>query len=602
MVGRTLAHYRLLELVGHGGMASVFRAHDEKLDREVAIKLMHPHLASEPQARQRFAREARAVARLHHENILEIYAFSEAESEDSYLVTEFISGPTLRRFLELHAPLPAEIVALIGWALADALATAHEFGIIHRDIKPENVMIRTDGRLVLCDFGIARLLDNDSVTNTGQLLGSPAYIAPEHISGEPQDGRSDLFSLGVLLYEALSGAMPFAGRNPHETLTLIARGEHQCIAERVPSCPRLLAQIIDRLLQTSPSERYPTARSLGTALGEFLRQSGLTAPRDQLRAYFTDPEGFWQGFLPQLLSTLIVSGKELIAEGRTAAALAAWSRVLSLDASHSEAQALIARASRRQRARSMLVTAGLGLASAAVVAGVGVYSIRRLSSPVLHRPPLTIVPRADLASQDALEHSDTDKAPTIAVDDRPNGGVGFDLGGDLGTGKLRPLHKTNPPRTAAALRSVRLEPWPKSVTVTHNGKRLGAYGTDVRSVQLLPGPNEFVFENPACYSEKVSLPSDSTIEEIRVRLRWKPALLLVKARSAKLGPSNAVDVVVDGRVVGRGGQVMAIPVAGDEGQRAVSVQVSAQNHHSLTRSIQVRANQLLTLEVELPAR
>ncbi|MBP6609211.1 MAG: serine/threonine protein kinase, partial [Deltaproteobacteria bacterium] len=158
MVGRTLAHYRLLELVGHGGMASVFRAHDEQLDREVAIKVMHPHLASEPQARQRFAREARAVARLHHENILEIYACSEDESEDSYLVTEFISGPTLRRFLDLHGPLPAEIVALIGWALSDALATAHDFGIIHRDIKPENVMLRTDGRLVLCDFGIARLL------------------------------------------------------------------------------------------------------------------------------------------------------------------------------------------------------------------------------------------------------------------------------------------------------------------------------------------------------------------------------------------------------------------------------------------------------------
>ena len=601
MVGRTLAHYRLLELVGHGGMASVFRAHDEKLDREVAIKVMHPHLASEPQARQRFAREARAVARLHHENILEIYAFSEAESEDSYLVTEFISGPTLRRFLELHAPLPAEIVALIGWALADALATAHEFGIIHRDIKPENVMIRTDGRLVLCDFGIARLLDNDSVTNTGQLLGSPAYIAPEHISGEPQDGRSDLFSLGVLLYESLSGAMPFAGRNPHETLTLIARGQHQCIAERVPSCPRLLAQIIDRLLQTSPADRYPTARSLGAALGEFLRHSGLTTPRDQLRAYFTDPEGFWQGFLSQLVSTLIASGKDLVAEGRTAAALAAWSRVLALDSSHAEAQALIARASRRQRASSLLLTVGLGLAGATVVAGVGVYSIQLLRRPVPHRP-LTIVPRADLASQDAIEHSDTDKAPIIAVEDRPSDGPGFDLGGDLGAGKQRPLHKPNPPRTPAALRSVRLEPWPKSVTVSHNGKRLGAYGTDVRSVQLLPGANEFVFENPACYSEKVTLPSDSTVEEIRVRLRWKPALLLVKARSAKLGPIDAVDVVVDGRVVGRGGQVMAIPVAGDEGQQTVSVQVSAQNHHSLTRAVQVRANQLLTLEVDLPAR
>ena len=601
MVGRTLAHYRLLELVGHGGMASVFRAHDEQLDREVAIKVMHPHLASEPQARQRFAREARAVARLHHENILEIYACSEDESEDSYLVTEFISGPTLRRFLDLHGPLPAEIVALIGWALSDALATAHDFGIIHRDIKPENVMLRTDGRLVLCDFGIARLLDNDSVTNTGQLLGSPAYIAPEHIHGEPQDGRSDLFSLGVLLYEALSGALPFAGRNPHETLTLIARGEYQCVAERVPSCPRPLAQILDRLLQTAPADRFPTARSLGTALSDFLKQSGLLAPRDQLRAYFLDPEGFWQGFLPQLVSTLITTGKELVAVGRTAAALSAWSRVQSLDPNNPEAAALIAKTSKRQRARSVLVIAGLVVAGVVAVGGLlQVLVPQRTRSQ--RSQQLTIIPSLDLTIAGSELTQDTDRAPTIPSDSPPSEEPGVDLGGDLGTGRLRLPHRSSLQRPLTPPRTVRLEPWPKSVTVTHNGKRLGAYGTDVRSVQLAPGPNELLFESPACYSEKVSLPAESASEEVRVRLRWKPALLLVRARSGKLTPSDAVDVVVDGRLVGRAGQVMAIPVGGDEGQQSVSVQVSAQNHHSVTRTTQIRANQLLTIEVDLPPR
>ena len=599
MVGRTLAHYRLLDLVGHGGMASVFRAHDDKLDREVAIKLMHPHLASEPQARQRFAREARAVARLRHESILEIYAFSEAESEDSYLVTEFITGPTLRRFLELHAPLPAEITALIGWALADALAAAHELGIVHRDIKPENVMIRADGRLVLCDFGIARLIDNDTVTNTGQLLGSPAYIAPEHISGEQQDGRSDLFSLGVLLYEALSGALPFAGRNPHETLTLISKGEHQPIAEREPSCPRPLSQIIEKLLATDPAERFDSARSLGTALSDFLQHSGLSAPRDQLRAYFLDPEGFWQGFLPQLIATLVQSGKSLQAEGRAAAALAAWGRVLSLSPDHSEAHALIGKLSRRQRTHSLIVYGGIGLMSALVVAGVGSVVMDKLQRSPL-RLPLTIVPLPNGPIGDGGLSADTDKAPVIAMDDDDGAPAGSDLG--TGTGKLRHPHRLGSNRVQAPLHTVRLEPWPKAVTVVHNGKRLGAYGTDVRSVQLAPGLNEFVFENPACYSEKVAIASDSTTEEIRVRLRWKPALLLVKAHSSKLSPDEPVDVVVDGRMVGRGNQVMAIPVSSDDGQQAVSVQVSAPGHQSQTRSVPVRANQLLNLEVELPPR
>jgi serine/threonine-protein kinase len=599
MVGRTLAHYRLLDLVGHGGMASVFRAHDDKLDREVAIKLMHPHLASEPQARQRFAREARAVARLHHESILEIYAFSEAESEDSYLVTEFITGPTLRRFLELHAPLPAEITALIGWTLADALAAAHELGIVHRDIKPENVMIRADGRLVLCDFGIARLLDNDTVTNTGQLLGSPAYIAPEHISGEQQDGRSDLFSLGVLLYEALSGELPFAGRNPHETLTLISKGEHQPISERVPSCPRPLSLLIEKLLATNPTERFESARSLGLALSDFLQHSGLTTPRDQLRAYFIDPEGFWQGFLPQLLATLLQSGKSLQAEGRTAAALAAWGRVLTLSPNHPEAQSLIDKLSRRQRTHNLMLYGGIGLLCALVVAGAGSVAINKLQRSPL-RLPLTIVPLQNGPLGDGGLPSDTDKAPVIAIDDDDGALSGSDLG--TGTGKLRHPHRLGSARTQAPLHSVRLEPWPKAVTVVHNGKRLGAYGSDVRSVQLVPGLNEFVFENPACYSEKVAVASDSTTEEIRVRLRWKPALLLVKAISPKLSQEEPVDVVVDGRMVGRGNQVMAIPVSSDDGQQAVSVQVSAPGHQSQTRSVQVRANQLLNLEVELPPR
>lgn len=601
MVGRTLAHYRLLELVGHGGMASVFRAHDDKLDREVAIKLMHPHLASEPQARQRFAREARAVARLRHESILEIYSFSEAESEDSYLVTEFITGPTLRKFLELHAPLPAEVTALIGWTLADALAAAHELGIVHRDIKPENVMIRADGRLVLCDFGIARLLDNDTVTNTGQLLGSPAYIAPEHISGEPQDGRSDLFSLGVLLYEALSAAMPFAGRNPHETLTLISKGEHQPIAEREPSCPRSLAQIIEKLLATDPNARFESARSLGAALSDFLQQSGLTTPRDQLRAYFLDPEGFWQDFLPQILATLVQSGKSLQSEGRTAAALVAWGRVLALSPGHPEAQALIEALSRRHKTRNLLVVGSIALLCTVLVGSVGLVGIQKLRRPST-RLPLTIVPLSHGSLLDGGTAADTDKAPVIAIDDHDEDAAapGSDLG--MAPNKLRHPHRQSPARAQLPVRSVRLEPWPKAVTVVHNSKRLGAYGSDVRSVQLAPGLNEFVFENPACYSEKVVLSSDSTTEEVRVRLRWKPALLLVKAHGPKLAQDEPVDVVVDGRMVGRGNQVMAIPVSSDDGQQAVSVQVSAPGHQSQTRSVQVRANQLLNLDVELHLR
>ncbi|HNN54073.1 MAG TPA: serine/threonine-protein kinase [Pseudomonadota bacterium] len=601
MVGRTLAHYRLLELVGHGGMASVFRAHDEQLDREVAIKVMHPHLATEAQARQRFSREARAVARLRHENILEIYAASDPESPESSLVTEFVSGPTLRKFFELHGPLPAEIVGLLGWVLADALAAAHEFGIVHRDVKPENVMIRTDGRIVLCDFGIARLIDNDSVTNTGQLLGSPAYIAPEHISGQPQDGRSDLFALGVLLYEALSAELPFSGRNPHETLTLIARGEHKPIGERVPGLPRPLEQIVEKLLSCSPDDRYPTARNLGLALLDFLRDVGLATPREQLRSYFLDPEGFWQSFLPQLVETLIKNGKARAEEGRTAAALSDWGRVLLLSPGHAEAEELIARASRLKQRRRIVRTIWISIGAAAACVGLAVLGQSVLSRPKV-APPLHIVAAQQTTASAVPISADTDKAPVISVDDPSPVPAETDLGQDASTSKPKLVHRPLPVKSAAPTHVVRLEPWPKSVTVTHNGKRLGAYGTDVRTVQLGPGPNEFLFESQACYSEKITLPAGSTPEEVRVRLRWKPALLQVRAHSGRLQPSDPVDILVDGHIVGRGGQVMAIPVSADEGHQAVSVQVGAPGHKTHTENVQVRANQLLQLDVDLPMR
>jgi hypothetical protein len=146
---------------------------------------------------------------------------------------------------------------------------------------------------------------------------------------------------------------------------------------------------------------------------------------------------------------------------------------------------------------------------------------------------------------------------------------------------------------------VRLEPWPKAVRVTHNGRLLGVYGTDVRSVQLSSGRNEFLFENPACYSERVQLPPGVFPPEVRVRLRWKPALLLVRASTGGDGQPLAADVVVDGKLAGRSGQVVAVPIVGDDSSRALDVQVSASGHKSAMRSLTVRANQLTPLDVQL---
>src|SRR6478752_365545 len=221
---RVPQRYTLIAEVGQGGMAIVYRAHDETLKREVAIKVLHQHLASEPESKARLEREAQSVAKLHHENILEIFDYSGPDSPSSYIVTEFIDGQTLKDFLTARAIAYPEVAALIALEVGGALAHAHAAGIIHRDVKPENVMIRKDGVLKLMDFGIAQVVDLQRMTVTGQLLGSPAYMAPELIEGKPLDFRTDVFSVGIILYQMATGTLPFAGKNPHEVLRRIGEG------------------------------------------------------------------------------------------------------------------------------------------------------------------------------------------------------------------------------------------------------------------------------------------------------------------------------------------------------------------------------------------
>ena len=205
-------------------MATVFRARDERLQRDIALKVIHPHLRANEEVAERFTREARAVARLKHRNIVEVYDVSGPDADEKYLVVELVDGPTLRQLLKGLGELPAEIAACVGIELCDALAHAHGVGIIHRDVKPENVLIELPQKadaapnVKLTDFGIAKVLDGQGVTVTGQVLGSPAHMAPEQIEGREVDERTDVYGLGVLLYECIAGRLPFDGSSPAQVL------------------------------------------------------------------------------------------------------------------------------------------------------------------------------------------------------------------------------------------------------------------------------------------------------------------------------------------------------------------------------------------------
>ena len=214
-VGQVLDKYELLERVGQGGMAVVYRGLDRSLKRVVAVKILHKHLADYQEARDRFEREAQAVAKLRHENILEIFDYAAKPESEAYIVTEFIDGQTLKQVITDRPIAFPELGAMLIIQVGRALAHAHAGGILHRDVKPENIMIRTDGVVKLMDFGISHMVDLERLTVTGQLLGSPAYMAPEHVEGRPLDFRTDVFAAGIVLYQLCVGKLPFEGKNPH---------------------------------------------------------------------------------------------------------------------------------------------------------------------------------------------------------------------------------------------------------------------------------------------------------------------------------------------------------------------------------------------------
>jgi hypothetical protein len=245
-------------------MGVLYRAHDAVLERDVALKMMLVDFSHDTAARERFQREARAVARLQHRNVVTIHELGEVEGTP-YIVMEFLGGRDLDALLKEGADLTLAKKLEIAAQVCEGLAYAHEQGIVHRDIKPGNVRVLDDGTVKILDFGIAKFAMS-SVTQTGTVMGTPSYMAPEQIMGQGIDGRSDLFSAGVLLYELLSGNKPFQGDSPTAVVYQIMNGEPVPLRESIPGLPEAIDDIIGHALQKNPEERYATAKQMATDL------------------------------------------------------------------------------------------------------------------------------------------------------------------------------------------------------------------------------------------------------------------------------------------------------------------------------------------------
>jgi serine/threonine protein kinase len=267
MIGELIGgRYEVEDLVGTGGMSSVYRARDNVLERQVALKILHDHFSTDPEYVERFRREARAIARLNHPNIVTIIDRGELDRHQ-FIVFEHVAGENLKDVVRRRGPLPVDEAVAFTTQVARGLAFAHDHGVVHRDIKPQNVLIDENGTAKVTDFGIARSIDpRDELTETGTLLGTSEYIAPEQASGRRVDSRSDQYSLGVVLYELLTGETPYSGDN---VMAVAMKHLHEPVPrarDRRPDVPASVDAIVSRAMAKRPEDRFPSTDDMVVAL------------------------------------------------------------------------------------------------------------------------------------------------------------------------------------------------------------------------------------------------------------------------------------------------------------------------------------------------
>jgi serine/threonine-protein kinase len=267
MIGQIVGNYKIEAKLGEGGMGAVYKGVDTMLDREVAIKALRPELASQTSVVERFRSEAVTLAKLNHPNIAALYTMFR-QGEELYMVLEFVRGETLDTIMQRRGALPAEEAIPVFCQVLDGIDHAHELGIVHRDIKPANIMLTENGKLKVLDFGIARLLGSARMTRAGNIIGTLEYMAPEQVKGLDTDGRSDIYALGMMLYEILTGRLPFQTENEFELMKLQTEVMPPSPRSINPNIPAEVEEAIMRAIQKNPDGRFQTAGEMRDLLLE----------------------------------------------------------------------------------------------------------------------------------------------------------------------------------------------------------------------------------------------------------------------------------------------------------------------------------------------
>ena len=389
MTGEVLAgRYRLERELGRGGMATVFLATDERLSRRVALKRMHP--GGGAGRAERFRREAELAASLRHPNVLEIHDYGEDATHGPFLVCEWVRGEDLRAFAGRLAPVPPEAAVVLAWELARALAAAHTRGIVHRDVKPDNVLVAEGGPLKLADFGLAALEDQERLTSTGAVTGSLSYMAPERLDTGAFSPASDVYAVGVTLFELLTGTTPHAGQGAAHLIAEVMTRDAPSLLDVLPGVPAPLAELVARCLARDPRDRPRNGAALDAELAGLLTRL-VGPPAEVARAFFLAPEDCVTRWRRARFERLLEEGRGLLARGEGSRAARMLNAALTLEPGSAAVLALLRERPRRRGWRAVA-------AAVALVAG-GAVAWRPWESQSLPSPPATAAPREDTGGQ-----------------------------------------------------------------------------------------------------------------------------------------------------------------------------------------------------------
>ncbi|MCB9606710.1 MAG: protein kinase [Polyangiaceae bacterium] len=550
----SLAEYELLEEVGHGGMATVYRARDPRLEREVAVKVIHRHLRENTEVAARFTSEARAVAKLRHPNIVEVYDVSREEDTERFLVVELVRGTTLRKLLTEHQTLPPEIAVLLALEVGKALEHAHSHGVVHRDIKPENVLVahpeaprsdprgkrsvapdakrsvapdakhssspeasKTDAkksgvretgavegpeppRVKLTDFGIAKLLDAQGVTSTGQVLGSPAHMAPEQIEGGDVDERADVFGLGVLLYETMVGQLPFHGRNPAQVLRRVLDGLYEPAVKERPEVGARWSAFLDRALAKHPDDRFASISELMEAAQEILADLQLDDGRKELGLYFADPDAYRELYKERLVERLSQLAKRARAEGQVVLATQLFNRALAFKPGDPELLKQVSGIARSASMRRAAARGGVIAAGSLLLGGLAflITGATRSEAPsdAASGTPVAMGTSPDTRFQPRISAEPRSKPPLAAS------GLSRPRLIPSGFRRLKPPPSMEPKESGTRMVQVAFKGVAGTASVDGKPIRFG------QKVELSVGTHTFEFapaDDKCCFAEKPSL-------------------------------------------------------------------------------------------------